>query len=82
MIPVNVLREILRRLGFRQYLVGDDSVIRVFVEGVKGMVLVFQEPKAGMVAMQFLIEQAEIQGAAELTKELKKIERRLEGMNS
>ena len=32
--------------------------------------------------MQFLIEQAEIQGAAELTKELKKIERRLEGMNS
>ena len=82
MIPVNVLREILRRLGFRQYLVGDDPVIRVFVEGVKGMVLVFQEPKAGMVAMQFLIEQAEIQGAAELTKELKKIERRLEGMNS
>ena len=63
-------------------MVGDDPVIWVFIKGVEGMVLVFQEPKAGMVAMQFLIEQAENQGAAQLTEELKEIEWRLQGMNS
>ena len=61
---------------------GNDPVFWVFIKGVEGMVLSFQEPKAGMVAMQFLIEQAKNQGVAQLTEDLKQIEWRLQCMNS
>lgn len=80
MISVALLRKVLERLNFELLAVYSD--IWVFVERTKKIPLVFQEPRDGMVSVQFLIMQAETLGEQQLVQELKKIKRRLYDLNS
>ena len=82
MISVDLLRKVLeRRLNFELVDAYSDD-IWVFVERTKKIAFVVQEPRDGMVSVQFLIMQAEKLGEQQLVEELKKIERRLYDLNS